>query len=370
MEATTLDLERRLRFAGLRVTRARTTVLAAVHAHPHADADMVMDAARRTLSDLSRQAVHDSLRALVEVGLVRQFQLGPVVRFEAWSPDDAHHHAVCTSCGRITNVDCVGDGPSCLSPADSRGFHVRAVEVVYRGLCSDCAGRPTENPRSTDLAQDDRRPSHAWDEPSSEPLVKHRLDTVVGAAVRSSSYPSSRHARISRVVAGPRSDPLSGSQPGSSETWSHAGADSWSQRLSSGTTSQPGPPDVQPLTEMSDGWSRRESDASTPLEPVPQADDRPAAGTAPEHQPPRMDGPPEGRAVADGPVPSAALEARPAWFPTETLPARPAVDALVRPAAAAEAAAGASGTGSPSPVSQALPTRRRALREASRPQPV
>ena len=83
MEVTTLDAERLVRVAGLRATRSRTAVLAAVHAHPLAGTSVIVDAARRKLTDLSRRAVQDSLRALVDVGLVRRFQAGSVVRFEA-----------------------------------------------------------------------------------------------------------------------------------------------------------------------------------------------------------------------------------------------------------------------------------------------
>ena len=43
---TTAALEQMLRGARLRVTRPRVAVLAAVHAHPHADTDTVIGAVR------------------------------------------------------------------------------------------------------------------------------------------------------------------------------------------------------------------------------------------------------------------------------------------------------------------------------------
>ncbi|MCL2466093.1 MAG: transcriptional repressor [Micrococcales bacterium] len=140
MEVTTLDVERLIRVAGLRVTRSRSAVLEAVHGHPHAGVDMIVDAARRTLPDLSRQGVHDALRALGEAGLVRRFQLGSMVRFEPQNGDD-HHHVVCTSCGRLADVKCVAGHSPCVSPVDTRDFLVTMVDVVYLGVCPDCAGR-------------------------------------------------------------------------------------------------------------------------------------------------------------------------------------------------------------------------------------
>ncbi|MEO6509373.1 MAG: transcriptional repressor, partial [Nocardioides sp.] len=64
------DVSQRLRGVGLRVTRPRLAVLAAVHALPHADTDAVIGAVRRDLPDVSHQAVYDSLRTLTESGLV------------------------------------------------------------------------------------------------------------------------------------------------------------------------------------------------------------------------------------------------------------------------------------------------------------
>ena len=45
---TTPEATHALRRAGLRVTRPRTAVLAAVEAHPHAETDVIIDAVRVT----------------------------------------------------------------------------------------------------------------------------------------------------------------------------------------------------------------------------------------------------------------------------------------------------------------------------------
>ena len=132
------DLEQLLRDADLRVTRPRTAVLAAVRAHPHADTDTLVRAARRELGDVSTQAVYDVLRALAAAGLVRRIEpAGSVPRYETRT-DDNHHHVVCRSCGAIADVDCaVGDTP-CLVASDAGGFVVDEAEVTYWGRCPDC----------------------------------------------------------------------------------------------------------------------------------------------------------------------------------------------------------------------------------------
>ena len=136
-----IDLDRMLRTAALRVTRPRLAVLAAVHAHPHADTESIIRAVRDDLPEVSHQAVYDVLRALSAAGLVRRIQpSGSAARYEARVGDN-HHHVVCRGCGAIADVDCaVGEAP-CLSASDDRGFTIDEAEVTYWGTCPECASR-------------------------------------------------------------------------------------------------------------------------------------------------------------------------------------------------------------------------------------
>ncbi|WP_425561079.1 Fur family transcriptional regulator [Myceligenerans crystallogenes] len=136
--STADDLQQRLREAGLRVTRPRVAVLAAVAGNPHADAGQLLEAARRDLPDVSHQAVYDSLHTLTAAGLVRCIQpSGATARYETRVGDN-HHHLVCRGCGAIADIDCeVGEAP-CMLPEDDHGYAVDEAEVVYWGLCPEC----------------------------------------------------------------------------------------------------------------------------------------------------------------------------------------------------------------------------------------
>ncbi|MEW2353132.1 Fur family transcriptional regulator [Spirillospora sp. NPDC029432] len=136
---TPMDYRRMLREAALRVTRPRLAVLGAVHAHPHADTESIIDAVRTELPRVSHQAVYDSLHALTAAGLVRRIQpSGSVARYESRVGDN-HHHVVCRSCGTIADVDCaVGEVP-CLTASDDGGFTIDEAEVIYWGLCPGCS---------------------------------------------------------------------------------------------------------------------------------------------------------------------------------------------------------------------------------------
>ncbi len=136
------ELALMLRRGGLRVTRPRTAVLSAVHDHPHADTDALIQLVRADLGAVSHQAVYDVLRVLTDSGLVRRIQPpGSVARYEARVGDN-HHHAVCRSCGAIADVDCATGETPCLTASDDAGFTIDEAEVVYWGRCAACQNDP------------------------------------------------------------------------------------------------------------------------------------------------------------------------------------------------------------------------------------
>lgn len=128
-----------LREHGLRATAPRIAALAAIAEDPHADADAIATAVRQRLGTVSRQAVYDVLHALTAAGLVRRISLDERrARFEL-ARHDNHHHLVCRRCGRIEDVACAEGAAPCLDPEAPRGFVVEQADVIYRGLCADCA---------------------------------------------------------------------------------------------------------------------------------------------------------------------------------------------------------------------------------------
>ena len=138
---TASHLQNVLRGAALRVTRPRVAVLAAVHAHPHADTDAILAAVRSQFGEVSHQAVYDILRALTGAGLVRRFEpMGSAARYEA-RVGDHHHHVVCRSCGAIADVDAAAGPAVCLTSADDAGYDIDEAEVIFWGRCPSCAAQ-------------------------------------------------------------------------------------------------------------------------------------------------------------------------------------------------------------------------------------
>ncbi|HEX5016355.1 MAG TPA: Fur family transcriptional regulator [Actinomycetes bacterium] len=133
-----------LRERGLRVTAQRLAVWQAVSGAAHVTADSVAETVKAEVGTISLQGVYDALAALVDAGLVRRIQpAGSPALFEA-RVDDNHHHVICRSCGRISDVDCaIGPAP-CLTAMDDHGYEIDEAEVIYWGRCRECAATPQE----------------------------------------------------------------------------------------------------------------------------------------------------------------------------------------------------------------------------------
>jgi Fe2+ or Zn2+ uptake regulation protein len=150
-----LDPSTSLRSSGLRVTKQRVAVIAALADAPHSRADTVLARVRDHVGQVSTQAVYDVLNTLTDRGLIRRIQLAGSPSLYELRVGDNHHHLVCRSCGAVSDVDCATGAAPCLEPeglADNTpGFVVDEAEVTYWGLCQACAARaerasPTDHP--------------------------------------------------------------------------------------------------------------------------------------------------------------------------------------------------------------------------------
>ncbi len=127
-----------LRQHGVPITAQRLAVLRAVSGRPHGTADAIADDVRAEIGTISRQAVYDCLGILSEKGLIRRIQPARSPALYEDRVGDNHHHLICRTCGKTTDVDCaVGHAP-CLNASSDSGFRIDEAEVVYWGTCPDC----------------------------------------------------------------------------------------------------------------------------------------------------------------------------------------------------------------------------------------
>jgi Fe2+ or Zn2+ uptake regulation protein len=135
-----------VRASGLKLTPQRMAIVRELAADPtHPTAQELFERLRPALPTMSFATVYNTLDALASAGLCASLSLAPgPARFD---PNmRAHHHVVCDHCGMVRDVLCdeIGSaaGSTALPASIEPGFELRAVERIYRGLCSECA---TEN---------------------------------------------------------------------------------------------------------------------------------------------------------------------------------------------------------------------------------
>jgi Fur family transcriptional regulator, stress-responsive regulator len=142
-----VELEQRLREAGLRVTTPRLAVLQVLaEARDHPRIDQVLERVRARGTSISTQTAYDVCETLHRAALARRFEpAGSPARYEARV--DNHHHLVCRACGETADVDCAVGLAPCLAPSDAAGFAVDEAEVTFWGICPTCqsASEPRED---------------------------------------------------------------------------------------------------------------------------------------------------------------------------------------------------------------------------------
>ena len=133
-----MDSAERLRARGLRVTRPRLAVLEVLAEGGHLEVDDITRQVRERLDSVSTQAVYDVLGALARAGLARRIEpAGSPALYESRSGDN-HHHVVCRSCGKISDIDCTVGSAPCLDPNTAVGYEIDEAEVTFWGLCPGC----------------------------------------------------------------------------------------------------------------------------------------------------------------------------------------------------------------------------------------
>ena len=139
---------RDLKRAGLKMTPQRLAIVrlfAEDEAHP--TAQDLFERLRPSFPTMSFATVYNTLDALARAGLAGIVRLpgkrGDAARFDPNT--EPHHHAVCDGCGAVLDISAGTLAPTPAAVKKVRravpGFDVRAVERIYRGLCSRCASR-------------------------------------------------------------------------------------------------------------------------------------------------------------------------------------------------------------------------------------
>lgn len=130
-----------LRDAGIRLTPQRALVLDVVyHSDGHLTADEVFAQVHAQSPYVDLSTVYRNLVFLRQQGLIGELRLeGQPARFEAVRSGEEHHHAVCTHCGAMLEVEHVDLASLEAALRDKYGFQLEPVHLTLPGLCRACA---------------------------------------------------------------------------------------------------------------------------------------------------------------------------------------------------------------------------------------
>ena len=133
------SIRRSLEDCGLRCTPQRYAVMEFLMVHTrHPTAAEIFEALNRVDPRCSRATTYNSLRDLVQAGLVREVAVeGRAARFDA--KGTRHHHFICDRCGNVEDMEWYDvPKPASVSLGDRI---LRECELIFRGLCRRCASR-------------------------------------------------------------------------------------------------------------------------------------------------------------------------------------------------------------------------------------
>jgi Fe2+ or Zn2+ uptake regulation protein len=149
------ELTELFRAKGLRVTPQRQAIFRQLQSNAeHPTVEALYDSVRADMPTMSLKTVYQTVHDLEAMGEVELIHLGTgSVRVDP-NVEHAHHHLVCTVCGKVRDV--LVDVTELKVPAHARkGFTVADVEVSFRGVCDECAprGDPAEKSRNIPTAR-------------------------------------------------------------------------------------------------------------------------------------------------------------------------------------------------------------------------
>ncbi len=133
----TLDIQERLRRAGLRATRQRIEVL---HALMSAKSPLSVETLTRSSSaNYDVATAYRILDAFTDAGLAKKVELAQGRSFYELEGDH-HHHAICTTCGTISDIHaCLPKGLDEEVRKAARFSSIEEHTLDFFGTCASCA---------------------------------------------------------------------------------------------------------------------------------------------------------------------------------------------------------------------------------------
>lgn len=134
--------------AGYRITDARRSVASLIEGRDghFTAADLVAEAQLRRLG-IGRATIFRALDVLLELGAVERLDLPSGEHAYVGCQPAHHHHVVCSSCGRTSEIDDAGLRTFVDQVARRTGYAIDTHRVELFGLCPACRANPATGER-------------------------------------------------------------------------------------------------------------------------------------------------------------------------------------------------------------------------------
>ena len=131
-----------LEAGGYRLTAARQVIAAAIVSRGgHCSADELVALVHESNPGVGRMTVYRTLDLFCQLGVVWPFYTGGGAAQYALMNSGHHHHLVCSSCGRIVELDeCELEEIVQKRIGDRFDFEIQGHLLEFYGLCSRCRG--------------------------------------------------------------------------------------------------------------------------------------------------------------------------------------------------------------------------------------
>jgi Fur family peroxide stress response transcriptional regulator len=103
----------------------------------HPTAEMVYEAVKKEVPNISKGTVYRNLKLLQASGQISELNIrGTITRYEG--RNIKHYHFRCEGCGRVFDLNVPINRNLDRSIAARTGFKVTHHQLEFRGLCKDC----------------------------------------------------------------------------------------------------------------------------------------------------------------------------------------------------------------------------------------
>ena len=142
MEPSYEKIEGELRKRNIKLSHQRLKVLEYLTVNrSHPTVDQIFIGLRKDMPTLSKMTVYNTLRTLVETGMVRVITIEDIeTRYDVVT--ETHGHFKCESCGLIYDF---GIDVDSLKSTDLNNFKINDKNVYFKGICPRCQPNINEN---------------------------------------------------------------------------------------------------------------------------------------------------------------------------------------------------------------------------------